>query len=182
MLNVGPVRLRSASLRSGPTAERWSAPIPNQSLACRAEALAEVGHLSPITILAPRQSEAATAKNSQLRVRHSSLSSLRCPHEASIHTRRRRSLRISRAQPPTQRKMVQARSGIAQRVRIRKWRRRWQRQRHHRIAQRQTGATNDRSHVIPPAQHVDLAKSARASEETQSRSRGSGPMHGRRWS
>src|SRR5437667_9261357 len=67
--------------------------------------------------------------------------------------------------------MVPARLGIAQRVRVRKWCRGRQRQRHDRVIQRQTVATNDRAHVISSAQPADLAKSARSPEEGRGRYR-----------
>src|SRR5437667_678280 len=67
--------------------------------------------------------------------------------------------------------MVSARLGIAQRVRVRKWCRGRQRQRHDRVVQRQTVAKNDRAHVISSAQPVDVAKSARSPEEGRGRYR-----------
>src|SRR6266446_4376902 len=67
--------------------------------------------------------------------------------------------------------MVSARLGIAQRVRVRKWCRGRQRQRHDRVVQLQTVSTNDRAHVISSTQPADLAKSARSPEEGRDRYR-----------
>src|SRR6267143_3786054 len=67
--------------------------------------------------------------------------------------------------------MVPARLGIAKRFRVRKWCRRRQRQRHDRVVQGQTVATNDRAHLVSSAQPADLAKSARSPEEGRGRYR-----------
>src|SRR5436309_13194730 len=71
--------------------------------------------------------------------------------------------------------MVRARAGIAQTVRIRRGRRNWQRQRDHRLVEREAVTPNDWSHVVSPAEHDHIAKGARTPEEAQGQSGRSGP-------